>query len=142
MAVTYTDVATSLGRSLTTLEQAQATQWIADAYMLIQARFGTTYPDLVVTMVDYVVRESVAGRFRSGAAGGASSITVAVDDGNVTRRFENGDGTSTDWLLDGWFDLLAPDRDSQAFSTRPRFESDTAQWTPLPVRYDSDGWPL
>ena len=143
MAVTYTDVATSLGRSLTAPEQAQATQWIADAYMLIQARFGDTYPGLALTMVDYVVRESVAGRFRSGAAGGASSITVAVDDGNVTRRFENGTGDRADsWLIDGWVDLLAPARESVAFSTRPSFETDAAQWTPLPVRYDTDGWPL
>lgn len=124
MAVTYTDVETSLGRSLSGAEQAQATQWIADAYMLIQNHFKTDYIVLDPSLVDYVVRESVAGRLRNGAPDGMSSITVAVDDANVTRRYENGDGTVTDWLLDGWLDLLAPDRDSQAFSTRPGFEPD------------------
>lgn len=124
MAVTYTDVETSLGRPLSETEQAQATQWIADAYMLIQSRFGTDFILLDANLVDYVVRESVVGRFRNGSVDGMTSITVAVDDGNVTRRYENGDGTVTDWLLDGWLDLLAPDRDSQAFSTRPGFEPD------------------
>lgn len=143
MAVTASDIATSLGRPLTTAEQAQATQWIADAYMLIEVKFGDTYADLDPNLVDYVVRESVAGRFRSGANNGASSISVAVDDGTVTRRWENSGGDRADsWLLEGWVDLLAPARDSAAFSTRPGFEPDDAQWTPLPRRYDAEGWPL
>lgn len=143
MAVNASDIATSLGRPLTTAEQAQATQWIADAYMLIEIKFGDTYPDLNSTLVDYVVRESVTNRFRDGANGGATSITVGVDDGNVTRRWENGAGDRADsWLLEGWVDLLAPNRDSTAFSTRPGFTPDDTQWTPLPRRYDADGWPL
>lgn len=143
MAVTASDIATSLGRSLTTAEQAQADQWITDAYMLIQIKFGDGYADLEADLVDYVVRESVSNRFRSGANNGASSISVAVDDGTVTRRWENSTGESADsWLLDGWVDLLSPARDSVAFSTRPSFESDAAQWTPLPRRYDAEGWPL
>lgn len=143
MAVITSDIETSLGRPLTTAEQAQADQWIADAYMLIEVKFGETYADLDSSLLDYVVRESVAKRFRSGANGGASSTTVSVDDGSVTRRWDNPTGDRADsWLIDGWVDLLAPARDSEAFSTRPRFEPDSAQWTPLPVRYDPSGWPL
>ncbi|WP_436702421.1 hypothetical protein [Nocardioides sp. BYT-33-1] len=141
MAVTADDIATSLGRPLTTAEQAQATQWIADAYMLIEVKFGTTYPDLNPDLVDYVVRESVANRFRHGAGDGTSSVTTTVDDGSVTRRWDSQDGGDS-WLLDGWVDLLAPDRDSAAFSTRPSFEPDTVQWTPPPPRCDPEWWPL
>lgn len=128
MAVTASDIATSLGRPLTTAEQAQATQWIADAYMLIEARFGDAYADLAPTLVDYVVRESVAARFRGGTDQ-ASSITVAVDDANVTRRWENSTtGTgSNSWLLGGWAELLDPASESKAFSTRPSFEPDLGE---------------
>lgn len=139
MAVTASDIATSLGRPLATAEQAQATQWIADAYMLIQAKFGATYPDLEPDLVDYVVRESVAGRFRNGVNGGATSITVSVDDASTTRRWENSSSERADsWLIDGWVDLLAPARDSVAFSTRPGFEPDNVRWTPPPPRCDPE----
>ena len=127
MAVTTSDVATSLGRPLTASEEQQAALWIADASLLIQARFGDGYDDLDASLVDYVVRESVAGRFRGTSPGDMSSITVAVDDANVTRRWENAGGSDvTDWLVDGWLDLLSPERGSGVFSARPSFEPDTS----------------
>lgn len=141
MTVEVSDIATSLGRPLSTSEQAQAEQWIADAYLLIQAKFGATYPDLDPNLVDYVVRESVTARFRDGS-GGATSITVAVDDGNVTRRWDNDSSRHDSWLLPGWIELLSPDRDSVAFSTRPTFEPDRVHWTPPPPRCDPDWWTL
>lgn len=131
MTVEVSDIETALGRTLTAPEQAQATQWIADAYMLIEVKFGDTYAGLNPDLVDYVVRESVADRFRNGANGGASSISVAVDDGSVTRRWENSTAERADsWLIDGWVDLLAPARESSAFTVRPTFEPDgrPEQW--------------
>ncbi len=128
MTVSTTDVAASLGRPLTVSEEQQAALWITDAYLLISVRFGDAYADLDSSLVDYVVRESVAGRLRGAAPGDMSSITVAVDDGNVTRRWENktGGDSATDWLLDGWLDLLSPERGSGAFSVRPSFEPDVS----------------
>jgi hypothetical protein len=112
--------------------------------MLIEVKFGDTYADLDPSLVDYVVRESVTDRFRTGVNGGASSITVAVDDANVTRRWDNSSPAqrADSWLIDGWVDLLAPARDSAAFSSRPGFEADTAQWAPPPPRCDPEWWPL
>lgn len=136
MAVTISDVEVGLGRLLTDSEQAQATQWIADALLLIETKFGDSFADISPALIDYVVRSSVVSRFEGIGEGGMSSLSVAVDDGSVTKRWENA-SKQDDWLLAGWFDLLAPSRDSAAFSTRPGFEPDAARW-PVSTPQGSD----
>lgn len=124
--VTYSDVAETLGRSLSTAEQSQATLWISDAEMLIAARFpdGQT---LDFGRLNYVVRESVADRFSGGISGGAESVTVSTDDSSVTRRYTGGRGTSDgDWLIDGWVSLLSGRTKGGPFSITPWFDTSDA----------------
>ena len=125
MAVEPSDIADGLGRALDQNAIIQATRWIADAYLLIETRFGpgitTAKPDLV----DYVVRESVVRRFRRLPLDGYTSVTTTVDDGSITRRRDTPDDDSEGWLIDGWADLLAPrSAHAGAFSVRPSFVPD------------------
>jgi myo-inositol catabolism protein IolC len=115
VAVTITDIETALGRTLTATEQAQATQWIADALMLIEARLGD--PALLdQTALDYVVREAVVSRFRNPEGYQSESIDdYTYRHPNETRRVT---------ILPEWWELLAPLNQSGAFSTRPYFEPD------------------
>lgn len=118
MTVTIQDIETALGRTLTTTEQAQATQWIADALMLIEARLGD--PALLdATAVDYVVREAVVARFRNPDGYQSESIDdYTYRHGTETRRVT---------ILPEWWELLSPSRVSGAFSTRPDFEPGGAE---------------
>lgn len=141
MATTVSDIEVGLGRLLTDSEQAQASQWIDDALLLITTKFGALFVDLDGALVDYVIRSSVVARFQGLGEAGMSSLSVAVDDASVTRRWENsGSRPQDDWLLAGWFDLLAPTRDSAAFSTRPGFDPDTAQWPVSTPRGSDPDW--
>src|SRR5690348_10331589 len=115
MAVTVSDIETALGRTLTASEQAQATQWISDALMLIGARLGDTAL-LDQAVLDYVVREAVVARFRN--PDGYQSETI--DD--YTYRLPNETRRIT--ILPEWWDLLSPATQSGAFSTRPTFVDD------------------
>lgn len=131
MAVTPTDVATTLGRPAPAAGSADALQWsmwIADALVLIEARLGDP-ADLDQDLLDYVVREAVAARVRNPDPA-STATTVSVDDGSVTKRYERSTGQIT--ILPEWWDLLRPASDSGAFSTRPSFEADTPS--------DSLGW--
>ena len=118
MTVQVSDIETALGRTLTTQEQAQATQWIADALMLIEVRLGDP-DDLNQTALDYVVREAVVARFRNPEGFQSESIDdYTYRHGSETRRVT---------ILPEWWELLAPARVSGAFSTRPSFEPDTSE---------------
>lgn len=118
MTVQVSDIETALGRTLTAPEQAQATQWIADALMLIEARLGDTAA-LNQPALDYVVREAVVARFRNPEGFQSESIDdYTYRHGNETRRVT---------ILPEWWDLLSPSRVSGAFSTRPTFESDATE---------------
>ena len=113
MTVQVSDIETALGRTLTGPEQAQATQWIADALMLIEVRLGDT-ADLNQSALDYVVREAVVARFRNPEGFQSESIDdYTYRHGSETRRVT---------ILPEWWDLLSPARFSGAFSTRPTFE--------------------
>lgn len=113
MTVQVSDIETALGRTLTAPEQAQATQWIADALMLIEVRLGDT-AGLNQTALDYVVREAVVARFRNPEGFQSESIDdYTYRHGTETRRVT---------ILPEWWDLLSPSRVSGAFSTRPTFE--------------------
>lgn len=119
MTVQMSDIETALGRTLTDSEKAQATQWIADALMLIEARLGAL-ADLDANVLDYVVREAVSARFRNPE--GYQSETI--DD----YTYRHGSDTRRVTILPEWWDLLTPLRESAVFSARPQFESDRPTW--------------
>lgn len=109
--ITYTDVAVSLGRPISDpLEQAQVTQWIADAELLVGARLGDL-AELDQDVLAYVVREAVIARMRNPE--GYQSETI--DD--YTYRHGSTAGRVT--ILDDWWDLLTPDGSSAAFTITP-----------------------
>lgn len=117
MTVQVSDIETALGRTLSTSEQAQATQWIADALLLIEARLGDP-DDLNQVRLDYVVREAVVSRFRNPEGYQSESIDdYTYRHGSETRRVT---------ILPEWWALLTPTVESSAFSTRPGFEPDVA----------------
>ena len=121
MTVQVSDIETALGRTLTAPEGEQATQWIADALMLIGARLGDVAL-LDQTALDYVVREAVVARFRNPDGYQSESIDdYTYRHGTETRRVT---------ILPEWWDLLSPAVQSGAFSTRPGFEPDTGVYDP------------
>lgn len=113
MAVTVGNVQTTLGRSLSTAEQAQAELWIDQARTIIGARL--TLDDLDQGILDMVVTEAVANRVKRPDS--AKQVSVSVDDGQVSRSYESGTGQIE--ILPEWWDLLAPAAASNAFSIRP-----------------------
>lgn len=137
MAVaTYADVAVALGRPISTeAEQGQVEWWLNGVELFIAARLGPV-DQLSETLVKYVEVEAVVAKIqRHGTR--ESSITVAVDDGSVTRRYENA-VTASD-ISDEWWNLLDPDANSASRSIRPGFDADTVQWAvSTPPTYDPD----
>lgn len=118
MTVQIADIETALGRTLTASETNQATQWIADALMLIEVRLGDPALLSNQSAVDYVVREAVVARFRNPDGYQSESIDdYTYRHGTETRRVT---------ILPEWWELLSPTRESGAFSTRPSFEADPA----------------
>ena len=127
MAVTPTDVATTLGASCPDpLPIEQWDMWIGDALLRITtwaAKNGYT-GSLDEAVVDYVVREAVAARAVRPDA--ATQVEVAVDDGRVVRRYEPSAGQVT--ILPEWWDLLTPADSTTgggAFTVTPYFEPDS-----------------
>lgn len=121
MAVTPAEIAVDLGRptpSASSLQYRQWNLWIGDARRLISNRLG----DLSLLNqddLDFVVRKAVVAAARAGANDGATSKTVAVDDGTVTKRWENGVQTDVA-ITDAWWDLLIPDsEDHDAYTIQP-----------------------
>lgn len=111
--ITYEQVQTSLGRSLTVTERAQAQMWISDAEVQIRARLG----DLALLDQDllaYVVREAVVSKVKRPDA--ASSTTVAVDDGSVTKRYDREASTGTVTITEEWWALLTPETEAGAWT--------------------------
>lgn len=139
MAVaTWQDVAVALGRPASDFssdQQAQLTYWLNGVELFIVARLGPV-AGLVQANVKFVETEVVAEKSRRLSDGGATSITVAVDDGSVTRRFEA--VTAAD-ITDNWWGLLDPTAGATAWSTRPSFEPDYAPW---PYGYGPYYWPV
>lgn len=110
MSVVAADIETALGRTLTDVEEAQATQWIADALVLVEARLGD--PALLnQSRLDFVVREAVVARFRN--PDGYASETI--DD--YTYRLPSETRRIT--ILPEWWDLLSPRRRGRAYSVMP-----------------------
>ncbi len=128
MAVTPTDVATTLGASCPDpLPIEQWDMWIGDALLRITiwaAKNGYT-GSLDEAVVDYVVREAVAARAVRPDA--ATQVEVAVDDGRVVRRYEPSAGQVS--ILPEWWDLLTPADSTTgggAFTVTPYFEPDVS----------------
>lgn len=138
---TYEDVEVALGRPIpSAAEIAQAEWWLDGVELFITARLGPV-GDLDQTLVKYVEVEAVVAKIQR-AGRSESSITVAVDDGSVTRRYEN--AVSASDITDEWWQLLDPADNSASASIRPGFEADTARWpVSTPPSCDSfldSGW--
>jgi hypothetical protein len=126
MSVTTADIATDLG--VVTPEGGSITanqweMWIDDAEMLIEERrvkVGVPSP-IDEAKIDYAVRKAVVAHVKK--PDDATQITVAVDDGSTSRRYESGKGMIT---LDDWWDYLGLlGTDSAAFTIRPAGHVDT-----------------
>jgi hypothetical protein len=113
---TYEDVAVALGRPISTeVEQAQVEWWLTGIEHVIFARLGDL-AELDQNVLLYVeVEAAVAKIHRAGRS--ESSVTVAVDDGSVTRRYEN--SISAQDVSDLLWDLLTPDSGTGAFTISP-----------------------
>lgn len=117
---TWQDVATALGRpasDLTTAEQEQLSWWLEGAELLIASRLGPLAA-LDQNALKYVEAEAVAEKKRGTEARvGESSVTVAVDDGSVTKRYEKTPVLDSD-ISDDWWDMLRGQRRPRAKSMR------------------------
>lgn len=141
MAVaTYDDVAVSLGRPISTgSEMDQVEWWLTNVEMLVRVRLG----DLLLLdqeVLKYVEVEAVAAKVRRQGTT-EESISVAVDDGTVTRRYRD-PVTATD-ITNDWWNLLDPSSNMSVASIRPYFEPDTARWavrTPPVCATDRSDW--
>lgn len=123
MPVTWQNVATALGRPASDFSeeaQAQITHWLTGIELLIRSRLGDL-AQLDQDALAYVMAEAVAGKVRRDTAlTRESSVTVSVDDGNVTRRFEQPPAPVTsDDITDELWDLLSPIATSEAFTINP-----------------------
>lgn len=132
----YADVAIALGRPISTpAEQEQVEWWLSGVELFIIARLGPV-AELNQDVVKYVEVEAVAAKVRR-AGTLESSVSVAVDDGTVTRRYEN--AVTAGDITDEWWNLLDPTIGSGAFAVRPSFEPDAARWpVGTPPTYDTD----
>lgn len=102
---TYEDVAVPLGHAITDeAQQAQVEWWLNGIERFIVNRLG---PVAALNSADviYVEAEAVAEKVRRNGRS-ESSITVAVDDANVTRRYENTPVNAGD-ITDEWWELLS-----------------------------------
>lgn len=115
VSVEVPDIETALGRPLTATEQAQTTQWVGDALMLIEARLGDPAA-LTESAVDYVVREAVVARFRNPDGYQSESIDdYTYRHASETRRIT---------ILPEWWELLSPA--ATAYTVRVSSPLDTA----------------
>lgn len=119
MAVTPDQIAVELGRtvpSATDPEFAQWELWIADALFQIAKRPGLVFAELDPETVDYVVRKAVVRHVRRPDE--ATQVTVAVDDGSMSRTYRSARGDVD--IADEWWAMLTPtDTRTRAFSIRP-----------------------
>lgn len=124
--MTPANVATTLGRPTPdALDYDQWALWIEDTRMLIEARLGDL-GELVPARLDYVVREAVAAKVRR-TGDTATSVTVSVDDGSVTKRYDASPMSEAD-ISEEWWALLSPEPVTSVSSTRPGFETDVVRW--------------
>lgn len=118
MAVTTAMIATDLGQAPPADGSVTAQQWqmwIDDAYMLIEDRRIDVGADAIPTAkLDYVVRKAVVAHVQK--PDDATTVTVAVDDGSTSRRYESGKGRVS---VDDWWSYLGLAGSEEAFTIRP-----------------------
>lgn len=118
------DVALTLGRATPDEASTQFQQWalwISDAENLIFDRLGDL-DQLNQANLAYVVREAVALKVKRPDP--VVQTTTSVDDGSVSKRYENSAGQIT--ILDEWWAMLTLDADDnvrRAFSITPWFDT-------------------
>lgn len=105
-----------LGRTLTQVERTQAEQRIKGALVVIRSRLGAFLTGVDENALVYVLSEILLARSRNPEGFTSESI----DDYTYRHSTE----TRRVMILDEWWELLSPARESQAFSTRPGFETD------------------
>lgn len=113
MAVaTYSDVGVALRRTISDLaEQAQIEHWLTGAEMAIRSRLGDVSL-LDQDVLKYVEAEAVAEKARRSGRE-ESSITVNVDDGSVTRRY---DTLGVEDISTDLWSMLSPARSGSAYT--------------------------
>jgi len=94
MAVTVANVATELARSTPTSPTSdQWESWIARAYRLVESRrVDAGSPTLDPADVDDVVLQAVVEHVRAWRDSTAKRSTTTIDDGTISREFEQGVG--------------------------------------------------
>lgn len=118
MYATASDVATNLGRSLSTAEAAQVAQWIGWAESTIQRRLGdlgALDPDTL----NMVIVEAVTMRLRMPEP--VSQVSVSVDDANVNKTYQKSTGLID--ILPEWWAALGW-VESGAFTVTPYGQHD------------------
>jgi hypothetical protein len=100
---TYQDVAVALGRPISdTAEQNQVERWLTGIELVLAVRLGTLSA-LDQEALLYVEVEAAATKVRHHGSL-ESSITVSVDDGSVTRRYDS--PVSDSDISEEWWNLL------------------------------------
>lgn len=111
-----------LGRTLTATEETQATQRVKNALVVIRGRLGQALTGVSDDNLVYVLSEVLLARTRNPEGFQSEQIDdYSYRHGAETRRVS---------ILDEWWDLLTPVRESGAFSVRPSFVPDTALLDP------------
>lgn len=119
MAVTPAMIATALGVATPapdSLTYNQWQMWIEDAeFQIDQRRVKLGIDGLDDASVDFVVKQAVVDHAKH--PDNATTVTVAVDDGSMSRRYESGQGRVS---VDSWWDFLGlADNSTGAFTIRP-----------------------
>ena len=113
MYATPNEVATNIGRPLSTAEAAQAAQWIGWAESTIQRRLGdlgALDPDTL----NMVIVEAITRRLRMPEP--VSQVSVSVDDANVNKTYQKATGLID--ILPEWWAALGW-VESGAFTVTP-----------------------
>lgn len=116
----YDKIAVELGQAVpdsTSPEGKQWEQWVEDATMLITDRAEKlNLEPPTQAKIDYVVRQSVVAHIKK--PDDATEVTVSVDDGSSSRRYQSSKGRVT--IDDEWWGFLG-----LVVSTEGAFSIDT-----------------
>jgi hypothetical protein len=116
MSVTPSMIAVALGQAAPvpgSVTDLQWSMWIGDAEMLIETRrLALAAPVIGEAKLDYVVREAVVAHVKR--PDDSTQVTVAVDDGSMSKSYRSGKGRVT--ILDEWWLILGLTDPSGAFS--------------------------